>query len=108
MDNSLKQTPQAGGLGAGNQHAGSGVASRSIIPPQTRDLQRALLALGFSFALEHPHRKHPGLIVYFQGEYLPPGLRFRFARMKLRSLGIDPRRGLWDLCYLLAWEGHQK
>lgn len=107
-DHDLKQTPRSGRIEAGNTSAGRRADACAYYSPKTEELQRALLELGFSFQLEYPKRKHPGLVVCYFGHTLRPRIRFKLMRAALRSEGIRPRRGLYDACFVLAWEGRNQ
>jgi len=70
--------------------------------PKTRDIQETLLAAGFRFELDNPNRKRPALIVRYQEEIIPPGVRMPLMRATLRDKGWKIRGGIKDACYLIA------
>jgi hypothetical protein len=75
--------------------------------PKIRELSAHLEAAGFRFDLEYPRRKHQGLIVYHQGEILPPGVRFPVMQAAIRDRGIPTRQGDIGLAARrLAWMKH--
>lgn len=70
--------------------------------PKSDVLIDILNRLGFTFELSSTKAKHPKLLVFYEGIFLPENLRFPIMRGMLRLAGIDDIPPLADLCFVAA------
>lgn len=70
--------------------------------PKSDDVLRILARLGFTFELSSAKAKHPKLLVFYEGIFLPENLRFPIMRGMLRLAGVDDPGPLADICFVAA------